>query len=242
MSIYSPSNAKYPMQSTLKFATLRGEYLASHNGQTSDKTELLHTGDNFRADIYVPVWTSQLCLSDWWTSGENPLTASVKSTANGWSVTVENQSGKAITATRIVVGKLIYDLGTFSPGQKKTMELQQSNGNSTETFVRNLAGEYQNALQQRQYAFGSSGGGHIDDLPMGSMAASLLGEVAEVHGGMNFPASPGLDLSATVKNGGALLLAWSPDVSPVAAINQFKTKRTKSNTLWRVPISIQTQN
>lgn len=238
MSIYSPSNAKYPMQSTLKFATLRGEYLASHSGQTSDKTELLHTGDNFRADVYVPVWTSQMCLSDWWTSGELPLTASIKSKANGWSVTVENQSGKAITAARLVVGKLIFDVGTFSPGQKKTMELQQSDGNSTETFVRNLAGQYQSAVQQRQYAFGSSGGGHIDDLPMGSMAASLLGEVAEVQGGMNFPASPGLDLSASVKNGGALLLAWSPDASPVPAINQFKTKRTASNTLWRVPVTV----
>ena len=238
MSIYSPSNAKYPMQSALKFATLRGEYLASHNGQTSDKTELVHTGDNFRADVYVPVWTSQLCLSDWWTSGELPLTASIETKAKGWSVTVENQSGKAIAAARLVIGKLIYDLGAFSPGQKKTIELQQSDGNSTETFVRNLAGEYQEVLRQRQYAFGSSGGGHIDDLPMASMAASLLGEVAEVHGGMNFPASPGLDLSASVKHGGALLLAWSPDSSPVPAINQFKTKRTASNTLWRVPVEI----
>jgi hypothetical protein len=70
------------------------------------------------------------------------------------------------------------------------------------------------------------------------MAASLLGEITQMNGGMNFPASPGLDLSATVKDGGALLLAWSPDTSPVAAINQFKTKRTKANTLWRVPAEI----
>ncbi len=242
MSIYSPSNAKYPMQSTLKFATLRGEYLASHNGQTSDKTELLHTGDNFKADLFVPVWTSQLCLSDWWSSGELPLAVSIKSKSGGWSVTVENQSGKAITATRLVVNKMIFDLGTLSPGQKKTMDLQQSAGNPTETFVREFAGQYQNVLRERQYAFGSSGGGHIDDLPMASMAASLLGEIAAVQGGMNFPASPGLDISSTTKNGGALLLAWSPDASPVPAINQFKTKRTASNTLWRVPVSIQTQN
>ena len=238
MSIYSPSNAKYPMQSTLKFATMRGEYLASHNGQTSDKTELLHTGDNFKADVFVPVWTSQLCLSDWWSSGELPLTVSVKSKANGWRVTVENHSGKAITATRLVVNRLIFDLGTLSLGEKKTMELDQSNGISTDIFVRNLAGQYQSIVQERQYAFGRSGGGHIDDLPMASMAASLLGEITEVHGGINFPASPGLDLSASVKHGGALLLAWSPDASPVPAISQFKTKRSASNTLWRVPVEI----
>ena len=242
MSIYSPSNAKYPMQSTLKFATLRGEYLASHNGQTSDKAELLHTGDNFKADLFVPVWTSQLCLSDWWTSGEIPLTVAIKAKSDGWSVTVENLSGKAITVARLVVGQLIFDLGDFSPGQRKTMELKSSGGNSTDIFVRNLAGQYQNAVQERQYAFGRSGGGHIDDLADASMASSLLGEISEVHSGMNFPASPGLDLSAAVKRGGALLLAWSPDMSPVPAINQFKTKRTASNTLWRVPVSIQTQN
>lgn len=238
MSIYSPSNAKYPMQSSLKFATLRGEYLASGRGQGADKTELLHTGDNFKADLFVPVWTSQLCLSDWWTSGELPLTASIKSKADGWSVTVENHSSKSVTVARLVVNRLIFDIGTLSPGEKKTLELDQSNAISTDNFVRNLAGEYQSVLQQRQYAFGSSGGGHIDDLPSASMAVSLLGEVASVHGGMNFPASPGLDLSASVKDGSALLLAWSPDSTPVAAINQFKTKRTKSNTLWRMPVSL----
>lgn len=238
MSIYSPSNAKYPMQSTLKFATLRGEYLASGRGQGADKTELLHTGDNFRADVFVPVWTSQLCLSDWWTSGELPLTASIKPKANGWTVTVENHSGKAVTVVRLVVSRLIFDLGTLSPGEKKTLELDQRNAISTVNFVRNLAGQYQSVLQQRQYAFGSSGGGHIDDLPSASMAVSLLGEVASVHGGMNFPASPGLELSANVKDGSALLLAWSPGASPVPQINQFKTKRTASNTLWRMPVVV----
>ena len=241
-SIYSPSNAKYSVQSTLKFATLRGEYLASNNGQTSDKTELFHTGDNFKADVFVPVWTSQLCLSDWWTSGDLPLAVTVKTTPNGWSVTIDNQSGKDVKAAKLAVEKLIFDLGEIAVGQTKTKELIRSEGKSLEEFVRNEAGSYQSAVQERQYAFGRSGGGRIEDLSTASMVVSLLGESQKEQNGMNFPASPGLDISGTVTHGNALLLAWSPDTSPAPSITQFKTKRTASNTLWRVPVPVQTQN
>ena len=237
-SIYSPSNAKYPVQSALKFATLRGEYLASNNGQTSDKTELFHTGDNFKADVFVPVWTSQLCLSDWWTSGELPLVAAIKTTPNGWSITIENQSGKDVNVAKLAVGKLIFDIGAITAGQSKTKELSRSEGTELDVFVRNEAGSYQSAVQERQYAFGRSGGGRIEGLSTASMVVSLLGEIQKEQNGMNFPASPGLDISGTVAHGNALLLAWSPDMSPAPSITQFKTKRTASNTLWRVPVSV----
>ena len=38
VSIYSPANAKHPLRSALKYATLRGEYLASRGGETAAKT------------------------------------------------------------------------------------------------------------------------------------------------------------------------------------------------------------
>jgi hypothetical protein len=48
---------------------LRGEYLGSRSGETTEKATVLHTGDNFKAEVLVPVWTSQLYLSDWWQPG-----------------------------------------------------------------------------------------------------------------------------------------------------------------------------
>ena len=242
-SIYSPSNAKYPMHSGLKYATLRGEYLASRGGETSEKASLLHTGDNFKADVFVPVWTSQLYLSDWWQPGTLPLIASVKTTADGWQLTVENQSGKAISAARLAVGENIFEVGEIAAGQTKTVELNGDRANThlLQSFISGFSGQYQAAVQERQYAFGRRGSGRIDDMATASMVASFLGEGNEVRGGRNFVASQGLDISDVVARGKAVLLAWSPDAAPVPALNQFKTKRTAANTLWRLPISITTQ-
>lgn len=243
-SIYSPANAKYPLHSEMKFATLRGEYLASRGGETSEKGTLVHTGDNFEADVFVPVWTSQLYLSDWWNSGALPLTASVRPITGGWSLSVENLSGKIIGDARLAVGNYLYQIGAIEAGQKKVVTLIDGATNTQQlaTFVQNNLAQYHNKVQQRQYAFGRRDSGQIDDPATASIVASLLGKANEVRGGMNFVASPGLDVSAAIERGDAVLFAWSPQAAPGPVLNQAKTKRSAVNTLWRLPISLQTQN
>ena len=107
-------------------------------------------------------------------------------------------------------------------------------------FVQQHAGNFQRATQQRQSAFGASKGGRLSDLTNSTMAASFLSEMRPQNQNyMNsFILPPGLDLSAAVERGGAVLLAWSPDTSPVAAMNQFKPRRSAKNTLWRVPVAV----
>jgi hypothetical protein len=237
-SIYSPANAKYPMRSELKFATLRSEYLAMGGGQNAGKADILQTGDNFKAEVFVPVWTSQLYVYDWWHSGMMPLTAALKPAADGWQLTVQNESSHPVTAAMIVIRENIYQVGAIAAGQTKTIELAIGGGTSVREWVVNQTGIYQQAARERQSAFGRSGGGRIEDLPGASMAASFISQAADVPNGNNFVLSPGLDLSATVGHGNVVLLAWSPGATPVPPINLFKTKRSTSNTLWRVPIAI----
>ncbi len=239
-SIYSPANAKYPMHSEMKFATLRGEYLASRGGETSEKGTLMHTGDNFKAEVFVPVWTSQLYLSDWWNSGAQPLTASLKPITDGWTLTVENFSGKPISAARLAVGDTIYTIGEIAVGQKMIVTLNNgtTNTQSLQTFVQGNLAQYHNAVQQRQYAFGRRGSGMIEDSATASIVASLLGKANEPRGGMNFVVAPGLDVSVAIERGDAVLFAWSPNAAPVPALNQTKTKRASVNTLWRLPIAL----
>ncbi len=241
-SIYSPSNAKYPLQSSLKSATLRGEYLGSRGGETSDKATLWHTGDNFKAEVLVPVWTSQLFLSDWWESGDQPLLGVLKKISGGWELAVENRSSKPVTAARLAFAKLIYELGEIPAGAGRTWALQDCPATPVADFVNGPVAEYANIAQQRQFAFGRSGSGRIEDLATASMVASFLGELPIVRNGLNLVAAPGLDLSGAVRRGDAVLLAWSPAQAPVAPLLQSKTKRTTTNTLWRIPISVPTQN
>lgn len=243
-SIYSPANAKDLLRSEMKFATLRGEYLASRGGETSEKGTLVHTGDNFEAEVFVPVWTSQLYLSDWWNSVALPLTAAVRPITGGWSLSVENLSGKTIGDARLAVGNYLYQIGTIEAGQKKIVTLNDGATNTQQlaTFVQNNLAQYHNKVQQRQYAFGRRDSGQIDDPATASIVASLLGKASEVRGGMNFVASPGLDVSGALERGDAVLFAWSPQAAPGPGLNQAKTKRSTVNTLWRLPISLQTQN
>jgi hypothetical protein len=49
---------------------------------------------------------------------------------------------------------------------------------------------------------------------------------------------PGLDLSQLVDRGSAVLLAWSPDYSPIESLKKFNSRRGAKNTLWRVPVPI----
>ncbi len=238
ISIYSPANAKYPLASELKFATFRGEYMTMGGGQNAEGASILHTGDNFRAEVFVPVWTSQLFVSDWWHSGTMPLTLTLQAAGDDWQITVQNLTDHAVTAAQLVVGGSMFPVGPLAAGQTKTMKLAKASGTSLPDYVRANAAAYMSEVQQRQRAFGSRSGGQIHDLTNACMTASFLGQLGAQSGGQNFIAPPGLDLSAAVARGNAVLLAWSPGAAAVPPVNQVKSKRTAVNTLWRVPIAI----
>jgi hypothetical protein len=237
-SIYSPSNARYPMRSTLKYATLRGEFMAMGGGQSLGRADILLTGDNFKADVFVPVWTSQLYVNDWWSSGPMPLSATLKANSRGYELAVQNQTKSAVTTGQFVMDGRVFPLGEIAAGQTRTFQLTNDTGLTLQDFVREQGRGYQATVQERQRAFGRRGGGRIDDLPTAAMVASFIGQISLPQGGMNFVASPGLDLSEAVAQGHAVLLAWSPGASPVPPVNQFKSKRSASNTLWRIPIPL----
>lgn len=240
-SIYSPANAEYALRSELKYSTLRGEFQAMGGGQSLSKADILLTGDNFKAEVFVPVWTSQLYVNDWWHSGAMPFVISLKPAPDGWNVSVLNQSGSAVAEARLVVNGEVFTVGSIAAGQNKTLQLANTNGVPLPQFVQEHGAGYEGAVQERQYAFGRHGGGRIDDLPTASMVASFTGELSAPQRGVNFVSPPGLDLSEAVTRGHAVLLAWSPGTSPVAPVNQFKSKRSAANTLWRIPVTI-TQN
>ena len=237
-SIYSPSNAKYSLGSRQKFATLRGEFLGSGAGQSTEKATVLLSGDSFKAEVFVPVWTSQLYISDWWQSAALPLNVSVKSQGDGWQVTVQNHTDRAARSAQLVVGDLVLPLGELPAGQSKTFSVARSDGSSLGEFVRSHGQGFQHAVQQRQYAFGQSSGGQLSDLPNAGMAASFVTQLGGGQNNQTFVVPPGLDLSRVVEHGNGVLLAWVPDYAPVKSLNQFKPRRESRNTLWRVPVAL----
>ena len=154
----------------------------------------------------MPVWTSQLYVNDWWHATNLPLAATLKSTTEGWQLTVQNQSQKAVTTAQLAIGDKLHAVGEVPAGQTKIFQLTNHNGLLIEDLVRDRVRNYQAMIQERQYAFGRRGGGRIDDLATATVVASLIGQVSRTQNGGSFVASPGLDLSEAVAQGHAVLL------------------------------------
>lgn len=239
-SIYSPSNERYPLESKQKFATLRGEFLGSGGGQATDRTTVLQSGDSFKAEVFVPVWSSQLYVSDWWQAAPLPLDVKVTPRGEGWEISVQNQTDRAVPAAQLVIQEMIVPIGQIPAKQTRRVDVTREGASQLTDFVTRQGQGFQHAVMGRQRAFGQTTSGQISDLPNASMAASFITRISggQHYSSMGFVVTPGLDLSRVVEQGNAVLLAWMPDHSPVKPMNQFKANRGFRHTLWRVPVSL----
>ncbi|MDB6112988.1 MAG: hypothetical protein JWR69_4738, partial [Pedosphaera sp.] len=238
-SIYSPVNAKYKLESQQKFSTFRGEFQSSWSGgQDGERADVLQNGDNFKAEIFVPVWTSQLYVSDWWNSAPMPLDLSVTDDGLNYVVKVQNKLDRPLAQAQLVVANRVLEIGELPVGQIKTFRLARDKGVPLRDFVSRHGGNFQQASQSRQHAFGASGSGQISDLPNSCMAASFLSQLSDQQNSFNFITPPGLDLTDLMERGNAVLLAWSADYSPVKPMNQFSPRRSHKDTLWRMSVPV----
>jgi len=236
-SVYAPSNQKYLIQSQQKYATFRGEFLGLWaGGQSTEKATVIQHGDSFKAEIFVPVWTSQLFISDWWQPAPIPVTVSVQEQGQGYQIKINNQTSQKLTNTKVVVGTKVFVLDDVGPNESKTKIV--SSGQELRDFVSTHGQQFQGAVQSRQQAFGR-GSGQISDLPNSTLAASFLSQIGRQESFMNnFIAPPGLDLSSVVEHGNAVLFAWAEDFSPIKPMHQFNPKRSHKNTMFRVAAAV----
>ncbi len=240
-SVYSPSNQRYLLDSQQKYATLRGEFagLWGGGGDSGERATIVQNGDSFKAQIFVPVWTSELFVSDWWQAADMPLSAQVSPQAGGWQVQLQNHTDHRLTNIQVAVANRIIGLGELAAGQSLTKSVKAEDGLPLRSFVWNYGSSFREAVNARQRALGASESGQISDLPDSSMAASFLSQLSQSQDYNNtFIAPPGLDLSPTLDQGGAVLLAWADNYSPVKPLYQFTPRRSHKSTLWRLALQV----
>jgi len=240
VSIYSPVNARYQLGSGQPFATLRGEYGRNYGGGSENSAAaIVQTGNGFDAEAFVPVWTSQLYVSDWLQRAEPmPLTMSVSRQGAGWSATIENTTDQPWPQARLVLGQRLYDLAALPAHQSKTFTLNSGEGMLLANFVNQNAGPFRNAVQARRTTFGNNAVA-IGNVAEGAMAASFLAKMNAAEGyGNNFEVFRSLDLSRFAGADHAILLAWDPDHSLAAPLNRFTALRTHRSTLLRLVVPV----
>ena len=243
-SIYSPVNATYKVESQQNYSTFRGEFMGGmygSGGHDSEKADVMQNGDNFKAEIFVPVWTSQLYISDWWQTASLPLKVTVAPDGEGWKVTVDNRREKALSNAHLAVAGRMVELGELPAGKTKSYKIKKDQGLDLRDYVSRHASSFQSVIQQRHQAFGSTEGGRIHDLPNSTMAVSFISQLNQQAANREFIAPPGLDLTSVMEHGSAVVLAWDSDYSPVRPLNQFPTRRSNKDTLWRISVPVDSQ-
>jgi hypothetical protein len=240
-SVYSPANQRYILESLQKYATLRGEFVGAWGGgQSSEKATVVQNGDSFKAEIFVPVWTSQLFVSDWWQSASKPLGVTVIPKEGGWQVTMENRSDRKLTNARLVVAGFVMPLGSLAPKETRTVTVSTGQGTSLRDFVSKHGQNFHGAINSRQQAFGQTE--RVNDPQNATVAACFISQVGATSDNYsymgNFIAPPGLDLSSVVERGEAVVLAWAEDYSPIKPMYQFSPRRSHTDTLWRVAVEV----
>jgi hypothetical protein len=119
-----------------------------------------------------------------------------------------------------------------------TVPLEQSKSAVLRDFIVQSGGQFQMAVQQRQYAFGDNAQRWVDLNPRTVAATCFPSQVAAFgpqQRGFVYPA--GMDLTPLIERGDAVLLAWAPGHSPsTTPLNRFKTIRSQRNTMFRLAI------
>jgi hypothetical protein len=236
-SIYSPVNARYRLASNLPHATLRGEYLGMYGGgREGSRIEMMQRGDGFEADVFVGVWTSEMCVSDWLQSDDPPVSGSLEKEGAAVRVRVRNHLGVGYAEMRLIHEGTVYTLGELAAGAEGNFVLEETGASPLRTYVTGQAQSFGHLVQQRQQAFGAdssvwpeAGGGPLT-------AVSFIGEISDAGAGNQrqyvYPA--GLDLSPVAGRGDTVLLVWVPDYAPVPTMRQFKAERIGQGTMLRL--------
>ena len=231
------------MAGSQRFASLRGEFGGNLGGnQENSRAVVTQTGNNFEAEAVVPVWTSQLFVSDWVQPAALPLEMTASRQGTTWQVTVQNNMDRALAPVHAVLGGRIYDLGALGAGQTKTLSLEAGQGPPWATWPGNSGTPFATRSDSRNSSFGHNVN-VLPDLAAGSMAASFISTVNDVgspNGGPvgwnNFAVPSGLDLSRFADNSYGILLAWDADHALAGALNRFQPKRLHRNTLLRLVV------
>jgi len=185
-----------------------------------------------------------LFASDWWQTDSPPLRGTLRAVESGWEIRLENRSNQSLANLQLAIAERLIPLGNLAAQETRTQTIERNAGTPLKTFVSNYGGNFQNAVMSRQRALGSTISGQLSDKINSTVAVSFVSQLgpAQSYQSMypnNLLAPPGLDLSPVLAHGGAVLLAWAGDYSPIKPIYQFSPKRLHRDTMWRLALTVE---
>lgn len=234
-SLYSPANETYRVACDLASSTLRSEFQGLWGNQNdTGHLSVRRRAKGVEADVYVPVWTSQMDVSDWQDTGAAPLQAR----REGNYLSIANYRQIAMTNVMVFDRGSIRRVDSIPANGSVRVDLESGAKESAVDWAHGWQSQVQSAANQRNDVFGGGGGEHIDDWAGGAAAMSLASRVSTGAGGngrdLVWPA--GLDLLPAVERGDTLVMAYLPNESLIPPLNQFAALRQQRGTLLRLVV------
>lgn len=244
ISVYSSGNANYPLEGEKGYATLRGELTDRYGGgREASKARIVQEGNSFKADIFVPVWTSLLYVNDWLKTNSTPFVASVSDNGSHYQVDLQNLMDQRLDNVRVVVNQAIFELEPLQPNEKKSVQLDPAKGVAIRTWVQQNGVYFRGAIDRRRNPLGDTSGGQLEDRPLTATVASFISHLNEAGiSGRNFISPAGMDLTPQVERGDAVVFAWLPNFGFEEKVNRFNPPRYRRDTLLRLSVGLKQKN
>jgi hypothetical protein len=239
-TIYSPANDRYPVAGARKFTAFRNESSSFFGGGVEGSSEVQINGNQFKGEVSVPVWVSQMFVMDWVDTGTPPLDLTVAPVPTGWTYTIRNQGDHTIGPVRLAIGDSFLDVREITAGSSATGTLQR-NGSSLSGEVRGHAGSIQQAMQSRRASFNRDYGNAAESPESILLSVSFVEELNS-----NMPQNPqfspveGLNLSPLLHRGYAVLIALDSKPVPGPLVPRFEAALLQRQTLWRLAVPLKT--
>lgn len=239
-TIYSPANDRYPVAGEHKFSAFRHEASSFFGGGNEGSSDVRMNGNQFDGEVFVPVWVSQMFVTDWVDTGTPPLQLEVRPAPNGWDYTIRNRGEHTVGPLRLAIGDSFLDLRELAAGAASTGILPR-NGRSLSSEVRAQAGSIQQAMQARRASFNRNPGATHQSPETILLAASFVDELnANMPQNPQFSPVEGLNLSPLLRRGYAVLVAMDSRPASGPAIPRFDAALTQRQSLWRMAVPLET--
>ena len=235
-SVYSPRNETYRVGAATEYGSLRSEFQGLWGNADSGRISVQPKATGFDADVFVPVWSSLLSVTEWVDHAEAPISATFTG-VGGRTLHVANATSSRLGPVWIVSGENVLNVPAIDAQGSLDVSLDQAGFSPLTGTIQQHKDEFQSVFARRQEVFGSSAKSHLDDWPSSAFAASFGGMLALENGEQrDFVWSPGFDLTSLTKRPGAVVLAWMPDASLIPPLSQFKLLLGKRATLLRLAV------
>jgi len=234
--LYSPANETYRLVNHASESAMRGEFKNLFGGSPDPgRLNITFEAQRLAADLFVPVWTSSLNVSEWVEDEEAPLEARRVGVDR---YEVKNRTGQTLGPLWVVTADSVVRLPELRA--KATTEVELTNG--VESFSQTISqrqSEFSAAVGQREDTFGSGDRQYIEDWAGAAMAASFPSRLSpDPRDGQSYIWPAGFDLSPNLGRGDAVVLAWIPEGGILPPQNQFAAPRSRRGALLRLSVPL----